>query len=144
MVCIAGDAQHQPHDFFDRSGRCDRDFLELLDELGYNIEISEENGDRTYDVQPPEDRKAVFVGDLVDRGPNTPDVLRLVMNMVEAERAICLPGNHDLDEPMRTTLGAANQRCIDTPYWRLLLLDFLQCRDAWCRFSAFSMIAAFP
>ena len=32
-------------------------------------------------VQPPDGRKAVFLGDLVDRGTNTPAVLRLVMNM---------------------------------------------------------------
>jgi protein phosphatase len=37
----------------------------------------------------------VFVGDLVDRGPNVPGVLRLVMSMVEAGTAYCVIGNHD-------------------------------------------------
>ncbi len=41
-------------------------------------------------------RTAVFVGDLVDRGPSNSGVLRLVMRMVEAGTAFCVPGNHDL------------------------------------------------
>ena len=43
----------------------------------------------------PDGRKAVFVGDLVDRGPDSPGVLRLVMGMVAAGTAICVPGNHE-------------------------------------------------
>ena len=43
----------------------------------------------------PRTRTAVFVGDLVDRGPDTPGVLRLVMGMVEAGHALCVPGNHE-------------------------------------------------
>ena len=41
-------------------------------------------------------RKAVFVGDLVDRGPRVPDVLRTVMAMVNAGTALAVPGNHDM------------------------------------------------
>jgi diadenosine tetraphosphatase ApaH/serine/threonine PP2A family protein phosphatase len=37
----------------------------------------------------------VFVGDLVDRGPKVPQVLRLVMNAVASGAALCVPGNHD-------------------------------------------------
>ena len=47
-------------------------------------------------VLPPPGRKAVFLGDLVDRGPYIPAVLRLVMGMVEAGTALCVPGNHDV------------------------------------------------
>ncbi|MFJ8026433.1 polynucleotide kinase-phosphatase [Streptomyces sp. NPDC096311] len=43
----------------------------------------------------PEGRTAVFVGDLVDRGPDTPGVLRRVMSMVAAGDALCVPGNHE-------------------------------------------------
>ena len=42
-----------------------------------------------------EERKTIFLGDLVDRGPKIVDVLRLVMGMVEAGTALCVPGNHD-------------------------------------------------
>jgi protein phosphatase len=44
----------------------------------------------------PDGRKVIFLGDLVDRGPRIPDVLRLAMNMVAAGSAICVPGNHDM------------------------------------------------
>ena len=37
----------------------------------------------------------IFVGDLVDRGPDTPGVLRLVMGMVAAGDALCVSGNHE-------------------------------------------------
>ncbi|MFZ0744522.1 MAG: polynucleotide kinase-phosphatase, partial [Terracidiphilus sp.] len=49
-----------------------------------------------FSVVPPDGRKLVFVGDLVDRGPATPDVLRLAMTMVDAGQAFCVPGNHDM------------------------------------------------
>lgn len=44
----------------------------------------------------PEGRRAVFVGDLVDRGPRVLDVLALVQAMVEAGSALAVPGNHDV------------------------------------------------
>jgi polynucleotide kinase-phosphatase len=37
----------------------------------------------------------VFVGDLVDRGPDTPGVLRLVMGMVASGNALSVSGNHE-------------------------------------------------
>ena len=47
-------------------------------------------------VKPPPGRKLVFLGDLVDRGPKITQVLKLVMGMVEAGTALCVPGNHDV------------------------------------------------
>ena len=47
------------------------------------------------DAEHPAGRRAVFVGDLVDRGPDSPGVLRLVMGMVAAGHALCVPGNHE-------------------------------------------------
>jgi len=46
-------------------------------------------------TQHPDGRTAVFVGDLVDRGPDTPGVLRRVMAMVRAGTALCVAGNHE-------------------------------------------------
>ena len=42
------------------------------------------------------DRKLVFLGDLVDRGPDSPGVLRKVMQLVHEGKALCVPGNHDV------------------------------------------------
>jgi protein phosphatase len=62
----------------------------LLILLGYKIEKHEQ-----YHVTHPEGRKIVFVGDLVDRGPKIPEVLRLVMDMISTNIAYCVRGNHD-------------------------------------------------
>ena len=71
-----------------------RDEVEaLLGELGYRYATTEA-GQATF--RHPQGRKAVFVGDLVDRGPDSPAVLRIVMSMVEAGAALCVPGNHDV------------------------------------------------
>ncbi len=43
----------------------------------------------------PDGRKLIFVGDLVDRGPDTPGVLRRVMGLVAAGNAWCVRGNHE-------------------------------------------------
>lgn len=73
----------------------------LLAKLGYSVE-----GDA---VTPPDGRKAIFVGDLVDRGPRVVDVLRRVMGMVSADTAICVPGNHDV-RLVRALGGKQTQR----------------------------------
>ena len=84
--------EHGPFDIIgDIHGCCDE--LEvLLRELGYVVE--QDAG--TYRVTPPDGRRAIFLGDLVDRGPRIPDVLKLVMSMVSAGTAFCVPGNHDV------------------------------------------------
>ncbi len=42
-------------------------------------------------------RRLVFLGDLVDRGPDSPAVLRTVRDLVEAGNAQCILGNHELN-----------------------------------------------
>jgi polynucleotide kinase-phosphatase len=81
-----------PFDIIGDVHGCLDELVALLNTLGYTIEMSENAG---YTVQPPAGRMAVFLGDLVDRGPGTPGVLRLVMSMVAAHTALCVPGNHD-------------------------------------------------
>ncbi len=65
----------------------------LLSELGYELRRDELH--RPVGGRHPAGRTAVFVGDLVDRGPATPGVLRLVMGMVGDGDALCVPGNHE-------------------------------------------------
>ena len=81
----------------DIHGCCD-ELSQLLQQLGYQIvESSSESGFWDSPVYAhPEGRKAVFLGDLVDRGPRILDTLKLVHNMVVASTALCVPGNHDI------------------------------------------------
>jgi protein phosphatase len=72
---------------------CRAELESLLGELGY--ELTHDDRGRPVDAEHPEGRRAVFVGDLVDRGPDSPGVLRLVMGMVAAGHALSVPGNHE-------------------------------------------------
>jgi protein phosphatase len=85
-------SEHGPFDIIGDVHGCFDELQELMTTIGYSLE---KNGDG-YRVGVPENRKAIFLGDLVDRGPKIPDVLRLVMNMVKDGQALCVPGNHDM------------------------------------------------
>lgn len=84
-----------PFDIIGDVHGCADELQALLVQLGYRIEWSVDGGDRTVKVVPPEGRKVIFVGDLVDRGPNSPDVLRIAMSMTAAGTAHVVQGNHD-------------------------------------------------
>ncbi len=89
--------EHGPFDIIGDVHGCLDELLELLGELGYTItRESNEAGEAFYRSVAPEGRRAFFVGDLVDRGPKSNEVLRLVMDMVEAGSALCVPGNHEI------------------------------------------------
>ncbi|MFO0929556.1 MAG: metallophosphoesterase [Gemmataceae bacterium] len=45
----------------------------------------------------PHDRRLVFVGDLGDRGPDSPAVVEWVRDLVDAGRGQCVLGNHDFN-----------------------------------------------
>ncbi|WP_405906231.1 polynucleotide kinase-phosphatase [Streptomyces sp. NBC_00828] len=72
-----------PFDIIGDIHGCASELETLLGKLGY------------VDGVHAEGRTAVFVGDLVDRGPDTPGVLRRVMSMVGSGNALCVPGNHE-------------------------------------------------
>ncbi|MFC8708990.1 polynucleotide kinase-phosphatase [Streptomyces sp. NPDC057197] len=72
-----------PFDIIGDVHGCAAELEALLGKLGYT------------DGVHPEGRTAVFVGDLVDRGPDSPAVLRRVMGMVKSGTALCVPGNHE-------------------------------------------------
>jgi protein phosphatase len=79
----------------DVHGCCD-ELEELLGVLGYRVAFMGYGGARRAVVTSPLGRRAVFVGDLTDRGPRSPDVLRIVMAMVESGHSFAVPGNHDV------------------------------------------------
>ncbi|MFF3333547.1 polynucleotide kinase-phosphatase [Streptomyces sp. NPDC002888] len=72
-----------PFDIIGDIHGCSAELESLLGKLGY------------VDGVHPDGRTAVFVGDLVDRGPDSPAVLRRVMAMVGSGNALCVPGNHE-------------------------------------------------
>lgn len=80
-------AEHGPFDIIGDIHGCYDELVDLLTKLGWGL-----------DPVPchPDGRKLVFLGDLVDRGPNPVPVLNLVMAAHEAGTAICVPGNHDI------------------------------------------------
>ena len=82
-------ADHGPFDIVGDVHGCYDELATLLGQLGYQVQ---EDGAGAHH---PEGRRAFFVGDLVDRGPATPAVLRLVMNMVDSGDALCIAGNHE-------------------------------------------------
>ncbi len=59
---------------------------DLLLQLGYAA-----------DGQHRDDRRLVFLGDLIDRGPDSPAVLQKVMALVEGGWAQLILGNHELN-----------------------------------------------
>ena len=91
---LYSDLRHEagPFDVIGDVHGCRAELEELLATLGYVIE--RDAAGRPVNARHPE-RRAVFVGDLVDRGPDTPGVLRLVMGMVAAGTGFCVAGNHE-------------------------------------------------
>ncbi len=80
--------EHGPFDIIGDVHGCYDELHALLTELGYEINSH-------FEAHHPEGRKAVFLGDLVDRGPKIPEVLKLVMTMTDSGHALAVPGNHD-------------------------------------------------
>jgi protein phosphatase len=91
--------EHGPFDIIgDIHGCCD-ELEALLRQLSYEITADATGGSALASGSVyghPLGRKAVFVGDLVDRGPRILDTVGLVHNMVAAGSAFCVPGNHDM------------------------------------------------
>jgi polynucleotide kinase-phosphatase len=82
-----------PFDIIGDVHGCRVELEALLGTLGWNL--TRDDTGRAVDAVHPDGRTAVFVGDLVDRGPDSPGVLRLAMGMVAAGTALCVPGNHE-------------------------------------------------
>jgi predicted kinase/predicted NAD-dependent protein-ADP-ribosyltransferase YbiA (DUF1768 family)/diadenosine tetraphosphatase ApaH/serine/threonine PP2A family protein phosphatase len=77
-----------PFDIIGDVHGCGDELGALLGTLGYDVVNSR--------ATHHDKRRVIFCGDLVNRGPKSIEVLRLVMNMVRDGDALCLLGNHDL------------------------------------------------
>lgn len=107
VACITGivreklynDKKHLsgPFDIIGDIHGCYDETVALLTKLGYELKTVEDNGSNFgIEASHPQNRQVIFLGDLVDRGPNSPAVLKLAMSMVHSGVAWCVPGNHDL------------------------------------------------
>lgn len=92
------DLRHEsgPFDIIGDVHGCADELEELLVQLGYRVTFSGNKPNRSVTVEAPAGRRALFVGDLVDRGPRSADVLRIVARMVGDGIALLVPGNHDV------------------------------------------------
>jgi diadenosine tetraphosphatase ApaH/serine/threonine PP2A family protein phosphatase len=77
-----------PFDFVGDIHGCINELTALLTKLGYEPFAGNS-------MSHPDGRRAVFLGDLVNRGPDSPRVLSLVMSMVASGDALAVLGNHD-------------------------------------------------
>ena len=93
-----------PFDIIGDVHGCADELIALLGALGYSVRLEGSGDDRRATTTAPAGRRAFFVGDLVDRGPNSPDVLRIVMDMAARAQAFSVIGNHD-DKFMRYLKG---------------------------------------
>lgn len=130
--------EHGPFDIIGDIHGCFEELKALLTELGYTV-APRADGAPGYDVGTPAGRKVVFLGDLVDRGPGVTDVLRLVMGMVEAGTALCVPGNHEIKllkklrgKDVRVARGLAmtlEQLEREPPGFSQAVADFIEARS---------------
>lgn len=75
---------------------CADELMTLLARLGHDVRMAYGPSGPRVTVTGTSRRRLVFVGDFVDRGPRSPDVLRIAMALVAQGRALAVPGNHDV------------------------------------------------
>lgn len=107
-----------PFDIIGDVHGCADELTELLTKLGYDVAWGDDQGERTVSVAAPHGRKLVFVGDLVDRGPNAPDCLRIAMSVVASGVGYVVQGNHERKlgrwlEGRKVTIAHGLQQTID-------------------------------
>jgi protein phosphatase len=121
-------SDHGPFDIIGDVHGCFDELTELLTSLGY----SEQTGGAW---AHPRGRRMLFVGDLVDRGPKSPEVVRLAMESVKSGSALAVPGNHDI-KFMRKAFGK------DVQITHGLAESLMQFEDYEKDYRGFSRVAA--
>lgn len=115
-----------PFDIIGDVHGCLKELYALLLKLGWELgEVSSH----------PDGRQLIFVGDLVDRGPDSVGVLKFIMRLVAEGKALVVPGNHDIrlikalkggkvgmGHGLKETL---EQMELETPEFRREVTDFL-------------------
>ncbi|MES2206901.1 MAG: metallophosphoesterase [Pseudomonadota bacterium] len=84
--------EHGPFDIIGDIHGCFDELLDLLLKLGYHVSLN----NHQYILHHPDHRKIIFLGDLVDRGPKSPEVVRFVMDITQSGQGYCVAGNHDV------------------------------------------------
>jgi protein phosphatase len=85
-------SERGPFDIVGDVHGCFDELTELLRDLGWRLGREDGGG---WTAEAPAGRRLIFIGDLCDRGPRSPEVLRLAMDLIAADRAWCVAGNHD-------------------------------------------------
>ncbi|QNL19560.1 metallophosphoesterase [Hyphobacterium sp. CCMP332] len=84
-----------PFDIIGDVHGCAKELEKLLEKLGYELTSRGPRGRRTTHIRHSGNRKVILVGDLVDRGPASMDVLRTAMHGETDGTIRCVIGNHD-------------------------------------------------
>src|SRR3954451_14150918 len=64
------------------------ELVQLLEALGYR---------KNHGIYEHPERKVIFLGDFIDRGPQIRQVLEIARPMIEAGHALAVMGNHELN-----------------------------------------------
>ena len=67
-------------------------YLHLLEKLLVKLDYTKSKGSFAHPIQ-----KTIFVGDIINRGPDVKGALKLVYNMCESGQARCVLGNHEIN-----------------------------------------------
>lgn len=95
-----------PFDLIGDVHGCQQELLDLLAQLGYTVKTVPETPDNYgFRVTAPGERRVIFIGDIVDKGPENVRALKLCMSMVRSGVAYCVLGNHD--EKLRRYLNGS-------------------------------------